>query len=323
MKSWSRVWMSVWMGLCLVALARPAAAQYRTHRAEGEASNNTLPQQLEDVGIEDKAGGDIPRDVKLVHSNGAPFSVGEYMDGDKPLLVVLAYYKCPMLCSLVINGMNTAMKGIAKKTAGKDYRVLVVSFDPRDTSDVAHEKRENYVHDYGRDVDPSGYEFATGNPAEVKRLADALGFRYRWDDKTKQFAHAAGLFVITPNGKLSQVMTGIQFKGDDLDTALDEAAKGTWHSPLKSALLYCFTYDTATGSYVPIVKNIMKVGGAVTVVVLGALLFFMFRRDRSRMASPAAGELPQEMTPEMVAPEATDEPTPAEGTSSLSERATK
>jgi protein SCO1/2 len=254
-------------------------------RPEGEPSVNALPQALEDIGIEDKAGAEIPRDVKLVHSDGTPFTVGDYLDGQKPLVVVLAYYRCPMLCSLVLNGMNNGLKAVKDKSAGKDFRVLVVSFDARDTTDVAREKRDNYAKAYGREVDRAGFEFATGDAAEVKRLADALGFRYRWDDKTQQFAHAAGLFFVTPGGKLSQVLTGIQFKGEEVDVALDEASKGGWHSPLRSALLYCFTYDPKSGSYVPIVRNLMKVGGAVTVAIVGALLLVMFRRERARVAA--------------------------------------
>ena len=269
------------VSLCIAP--RAASAQYHgTQRPlDGEASKNELPKQLDDIGIEDKSGGDVPADVKLVHSDGTKFELAEYLDGDRPLVVVLAYYKCPMLCSLVINELNSAIKGVGK-TAGKDYRTLVVSFDERDTTAIAHEKRENYVHAYGRDVGPGGYEFATGDPAEVKRLADAIGFHYRWDEPTKQFAHAAGIFIITPKGKLSQALTGLDMKSDDLDRALADAQKGVWHSPIKSALLYCFTYDPKSGSYVPIVRNIMKVGGGLTLVGIGFLLFTLFRRERLR-----------------------------------------
>lgn len=287
--------LSMMLGL-LVSLCvapRVASAQYHGMQRplDGTASKNELPKQLEDIGIEDKSGGDLPTDVKLVHSDGTPFEIASYLDGDRPLVVVLAYYKCPMLCSLVINELNTAMKGVGK-TAGKDYRALVVSFDPRDTTDIAHEKRENYVHAYGRDVDVSGYEFATADPAQVKRLADALGFRYRWEEETKQFAHAAGIFVVTPKGKLSQALTGLDVKSDDLDKALDEAQKGVWHSPLKSALMYCFTYDPKSGSYVPVVINIMKVGGVLTLLGIAFLLFKMYRREKARAAADATSAEP-------------------------------
>ena len=255
-------------------------------------SFNTLPPILEDVGIEDKPGAVLPRDVSLTGSDGRSFVLGEYMDGEKPLMLVLAYYRCPMLCSLVIRGMDKAIDKMTKQV-GKDYRVLVVSFDPRDTTQVAHDKRANYLTELGKDFDVPSYEFATGSEAEVRRLADSVGFHYKWDESQQQYAHAAGLFIITPKGKLSQTFTGIQFEPADVDRAVSEADKEVWHSPLKSALLYCFSYDAKHGRYVPIVMNIMKVSAAFTIAIVAFVVYRLFRAEKKKKL-PAQELLPND-----------------------------
>jgi len=257
-------------------------------------ADTKTPEQLENIGIEDRAGAQVPRDVKLEGSDGRSFVLGEYMDGETPLVLVLAYYGCPMLCSLVLNGTTDGLKGI-DAVPGRDYRLLVVSFDPRDTSEVAKEKRAAYVEALGLgqgakslEGDPlMAFEFARGTEAEVARLAEAIGFRYRWDQEEEQYAHAAGLFVVTPGGKLSQALTGIKFERDDLSSALVEAKKGVWHSPLKSVLLYCFQYDPLVGKYTLQVKQLLKVGAALTVALIVFLLLRLFVAERRRAKSAA------------------------------------
>ena len=245
-----------------------------------------VPEELEGIGIVDKPGADIPRDVTLTGSDGREIVVGEYLDKEKPLVLVLAYYGCPMLCSLVLNGTMDTLKAMPEH-AGKEFRVLVVSFDPRDKTDVAKQKRAAYVEAYGRPVDEQAFEFAIGSESEVGRLADAVGFRYRWSEAEKQYAHAAGIFVITPEGKLSQALTGIRYEPADLSAAVGEARKGVWHSPIKSALLYCFQFNPRTGKYVLAAGRAMRVGAAVTLVGLSFLLFRLLRSDRSQKSVPA------------------------------------
>lgn len=288
---------------CLVAsvlLAPAAAADPRSPtQAKGESSRNVLPTALENVGIEDKTGGLVPLDVKLVGSDGRSFVLGEYLKDDRPLVVVLAYYSCPMLCSLVLNGLNDGIKQL-KETVGDEYRILVVSFDPRDTTKIAHDKLENYVAAYGREVKGNGYELATGAEADVRRLADALGFQYRWDDASKQYAHAAGLFVVSPKGKLSHTMTGIRFPAEQLSTALTDARNEVSHSPLSSVFYACFMYDPKRGSYVPVVRNVMKLGGAATLLGLVGFVAVLARKDRRRRrtaTTSAAGPTDLAATP--------------------------
>jgi protein SCO1/2 len=288
----TRAWRAIVLAMSLLALvvARPASAQHRPSGAPPRPSEQRptfaerIPAELEGIGIADKSGAELPRDVRLTGSDGRDFILGEYMDGDKPLVLVLAYYGCPMLCSLVLNGTVDVLKAVPK-SAGSDFRVLVVSFDPRDKPEVARGKRAAYLEAYGREADLAAFEFAIGSEAEVLRLADAVGFRYRWDDAQQQYAHAAGIFVVTPGGKLSQALTGIKFEADDLTAALGEADKGVWRSPLKSALLFCFQYNPQTGKYVLAAGRAMQVAAGVTIAVIAALLYRLIRGEREQAKS--------------------------------------
>ncbi|HTJ85196.1 MAG TPA: SCO family protein [Polyangiaceae bacterium] len=286
------------LGLVLLGGVRPAFATTPNGgppRIDGPRPimAGKVPEELDGIGIEDKAGADLPRDLELTGSDGRKFTLGEYMDGDRPLVLVLAYYNCPMLCSLVLNGANEALSKIPE-APGADYRFLVVSFDERDHVDVAHDKRASYVGNLKRPIQPiegsdvASYEFAVGDPKEVRRLADAVGFRYRWDEEQQQFAHAAGLFFVTPKGKLSTVLTGIKFEPDDVSASLREATKGESHSPLNSVLLYCFQYNPHTGRYVLAAGRAMRVGAGITMGALAIVLFRMFRAERKKRKAPAS-----------------------------------
>lgn len=279
---------SLVLTVALVALVGVRSASAGPPRSHGPVvQTGQVPEELEGIGIVDKPGADIPRDVTLTGSDGRELIVGEYLDKEKPLILVFAYYGCPMLCSLVLNGAMDALKAMPEN-AGNQYRVLVVTFDPRDKVEVAEAKRAAYVEAYGRPVDPQAFEFAVGSEAEVARLADAVGFRYRWSEAEGQYAHAAGIFVITPEGKLSQALTGIRYEAVDVSGAVAEAKKGVWHSPLKSALLYCFQFNPRTGKYVLAAGRAMQIGAFITVAGLSFLLFRLLRGGRSQRA--VAGE---------------------------------
>jgi protein SCO1/2 len=252
------------------------------------AADTAIPKQLEGIGIEDHTGATVPKDVKLYDPSGREVTVGSYLRDDKPLLLLLAYYECPMLCSLVINGLLQGMKDTSL-SVGADYRVLVVSFDARDTVEIARKKREAYVGAYGRKVEGDGWDFTVGGAAEVKRLADAVGFRYRWDEKTEQFAHAAGAFVLTPDGRISRTLYGISFPSKNLGLALREAAGGKIGGIVDRVLLFCFHYDPLAGSYVLASARLMKAAGLVMVIGLLVLLLRLRRSERVRIAR-AAGQ---------------------------------
>lgn len=289
-----RTFAALCLGLLLLAAARPAVAQPGhsgpPQMREKPVEVGAPPKELDGIGIEDKNGAKLPRDIKLTGSDGRALVLGEMMDGERPLVLVLAYYGCPMLCSMVLNATITGLKG-APEQLGRDYRVLVVSFDPRDGVDVATQKRDAYLESFGKLVSPidgserNAFEFAIADEAEVARLAKTVGFNYRWDEEQKQYAHAAGVFIVTPKGELSQTLTGIDYPSETISDALKDAKAGVWQSPLKSVLMFCFQYNPHTGKYVLLAGRAMRVGAAITILVMAFVMVRLFRADRKRRAA--------------------------------------
>lgn len=248
----------------------------------------SLPKELENIGIEQKPGTKLPTDVRLRDSQGRDVRLGDYFDGEHPVILALAYYECPMLCTFVLNGLLDSLKGI-DLSAGKDFRVVVISFDPRDTPEMANKKRETYVKAYGRPIADRGWDFLVADQAEVKRVAETIGFKYRWDEPTKQFAHAAGIFVATPDATLSRTLLSMQFPSKDVKLALLEASEGKVGSVMNQVLLFCFHYSVAENRYVLATRRLMKAGGVLTVIVLAGLLARYWRAERRRSAKPVDG----------------------------------
>lgn len=261
------------------------------HRAM--AKDTEVPSELTGIDIEDRRGAVIPREVTLRDQDTHPVLVGDYFDGKRPVVLVLAYFDCPMLCSMVINGVLEAMKEL-RWTAGAEYRVLVVSFDPRDTSAAALAKQKNYAASYGRPLAARAFDFDVGDKAEVRRLASAVGFNYRWDEDSKQFAHAAGAFVITPDGRLSRTLFGLNFP--DLKLALLEASEGRIGTTIERALLFCYHYDPNAKGYVLATTRIVRASGLITMLALGTWLFGFWRGERRRKARPTPVDLPPPRT---------------------------
>lgn len=252
---------------------------------QGSASlaqvTNELPAQLEGVGVVERFGERIPGDIKLVDEQGQPVVLSELLKSGKPVLLNLTYFTCPMLCSMVLNGLVEGLRGV-EYTPGHEFEMLSVSIDARDKPDVAAKKKANYVSSYGRPQAASGWHFLTGEEAEVRRLADAVGFQYRWDDAQQQFAHAAVTFVLTPEGKVARYLYGIQYASQDLRLALLEASEGRIGSPLERFMLFCYQYDPAGKKYALYARNIMRLGGGIMVFVLGGALVIYWRRERRR-----------------------------------------
>ena len=250
---------------------------------------NGLPKALNGVGIDQKLNEQLPLDLGFRDETGKDVKLGEYF-GKKPVLLSLVYYQCPMLCNQVLNGMVTAFKVMAFKP-GDEFEVVTVSFDPRETPEVAAAKKKTYI-DYlpeaKRSGAASGWHFLTGDEASIKRITDAVGFRYHFDEATNQFAHASGVFVATPQGKLARYFYGIEYAPRDLRLGLIEAAENKIGSPVDQLLLYCFHYDPETGKYGAAVMNLMRMGGVVTVLAIVGLLL-MLRRRGSKQVDLAAG----------------------------------
>lgn len=242
-----------------------------------------LPMQLEGVGVVERFGESIPGDIRLVDEQGRAVVLSELLKQGRPVMLNLTYFTCPMLCSMVLNGLVEGLRKV-EYTPGHEFELLSVSIDPRDTPEVAVKKKANYISSYGRPQAASGWHFLTGEEAEVRRLADAVGFQYRWDDAQKQFAHAAVTFVLTPEGKVARYLYGIQYAPQDLRLALLEASEGRIGSPLERFMLFCYQYDPVGKKYTLYARNLMRLGGALMVIVLGGALVIYWRRERRREA---------------------------------------
>lgn len=275
----------------LISSTGPVAAQPgpRFDDRPPAARNTEVPAELAEISIKDRAGNDLPKDVPLLDQDGKAVTLGDYFDGKRPVVLALAYYECPMLCSLVLTGVLEGLKPL-KWTAGDEYRVVVVSFDPRDTPESAARKRLNYVDAYGRKVAPRGWDFLVGKEADVRRIADATGFAYRWDEREKQFAHSAGAFVLMPGGRVSRTLYGLSFP--EMRLALLEASEGKVGTVVDRVLLFCFHYDPNARGYVLATVRIMKAGGSLTLLLLGAFLLRHWRSERRRRSRDEGGAFP-------------------------------
>lgn len=250
--------------------------------------DTSMPKELTGIEIEEKPGAQLPTDVHLRDTQGRDVRLGDYFDGERPVILALAYYECPMLCTLVLNGLVDGLKG-TDLSAGKDFRVVVISFDPRDTPEMANKKRETYMKAYGRPVPDRSWDFLVADQADVKRVADTIGFKYRWDEPTKQFAHAAGIFVASPNAVLSRTLYGLEFPSKDVKLALLEASEGKIGSAMNQVLLFCFHYSVSENRYVLATRRLMKAGGVLTVIGLAGLLARYWRAEKRRQAKPVDG----------------------------------
>ena len=238
-----------------------------------------LPHSLERVGFDQRLGEQVPLDLSLVDEAGRQVKLGEFFR-EKPVILVLAYYRCPMLCTLVLNGLVQGLLDV-DFDAGSDFQVVVVSFDVRETPTLAAAKKQSYVSRYGRPGAMSGWHFLTGPSESIQRLTEAVGFRYSYDAATDQFAHASGIMMLTPGGKLARYFYDVRYSGRDLRLGLVEAGAGTIGSPVDQILLFCFHYDPTEGKYGPAVMRFVRIGGVLTVLGICTFVGFLRRRERA------------------------------------------
>ena len=241
---------------------------------------DSRPPILRKVAIEQHLDRPLPLDLPFRDEAGRSVRLADYF-GKRPVVLVLAYYNCPMLCTQVLNGTVAAMRGISFD-AGREYEVVTVSFDPRDKPRDAAAKKVPYVKEYGRPGAADGWQFLTGSTASIERITEAVGFHYRWDERQGQFAHASAIYVLTPDGRLSRYFFGIEYAPRDLRLGLVEASDRKIGSPVDEILLYCYHYDPAAGKYGAVVMNMVRVAGAAAVIVLSIFLTIMWRRDAKR-----------------------------------------
>jgi protein SCO1/2 len=277
---------------CLTVCAQgrmyDGSAPLYSPRPGAGGTENGLPTALREVRIEQRLNEQLPLDLQFKDETGRTVQLSEYFNKSKPVILSLVFYSCPMLCNQVLSGLMASLRAQTFE-AGREFDVLTVSFDPRDTPEIAAEKKQDYVGRYNRPGAEKGWHFLTGDAENIKRLTEAVGFHYNYDEKTNQFAHASGIMLLTPEGKLSRYFYGIEYNARDLRFGLIEASNNRIGSAVDQLLLYCYHYDPETGRYGPAVMNIMRMGGVATVLGIGALLLILRRRNgKSEGAKVAA-----------------------------------
>jgi protein SCO1/2 len=261
--------------MALASLLAPAIA--RAQLADPTQNIGVRPELLKQVGIDQKLNDQIPLDLAFRDEHGNPVQLRQFF-GQKPVILSLVYFNCPMLCTQVLNGLTGSLK-LQSLDAGKDFNVLTISIDPTDKPLVAEARQEMYTGMYGRAGAAQGWRFLTGEDSQIKQLASAVGFRYAFDPDSKQYAHASAIMVLTPEGRISRYLYGISYPSRDLRLALVEASEGKIGTPVDSILLFCYHYDPHTGKYGLLISRVIQTGGGLTVLFLGVLIVVLARRE--------------------------------------------
>ena len=239
---------------------------------------STLPSALRGVGLDQRLGDQVPPDLVFRDEQGAAVSLERYF-GDRPVILALVYYECPMLCSLQLSGLVRSLRALTLNPA-EDFEVVTISFDPGETPAVAAQKKAAYLERYARAGAESGWHFLTGTEESIQALTRAVGFRYAYDPETDEYSHAAGIVVLTPQGRISRYFYGIEYPARDLRLGLIEASGNRIGSFVDQALLFCFHYDPLEGKYNFAIMNGLRAGGLATVLILGGFVIGALRRDR-------------------------------------------
>ena len=246
----------------------------------GSAPSGQRPPVLSKVAFEQRLNEQLPLDLPFTDEHGKTVKLGDYF-GKKPVVLAFVYYECPMLCTQVLNGLESALR-VLNESVGKEFDVVTVSFDPRETPVLALGKQKAYLERYGRPQAEHGWHFLTGSPASIAALTQAAGFGYVWDEASQQFAHPSGIMVATPAGRLSRYFFGIDYSPRDVKFALMESAFDRIGSLADQLLLYCYHYDAEKGNYGFVAMRAVRIGGAVTLLALAGFVFVSIRRDLTK-----------------------------------------
>jgi len=251
-----------------------------TARADSVAPGNTMPGPLKEVSYDQRLGAQVPRDLPFRDEAGRPVKLNDYL-GRRPALLVLAYYHCPMLCDMVLQGVEISLKPLSLEP-GKDFDVVVASIDPNETPALAAAKKRQILARYGRPHTAQGWHFLTGPPPSIERLAAAVGFRYVYDPQRNQFAHAAGIVILTPEGRISRYLFGLEYPPRDVRLSLIESAGGKIGGVVDQILLYCFHYDPMIGRYSAATLRIVRLAAVATVAGLVLMIVLLRRRETAQ-----------------------------------------
>jgi protein SCO1/2 len=280
------------LSLALCAVSTPAFAQGGSYSQSepgfpqpaydmmepGTLATAKLPA-LEDVTFKQRLNTQLPLDVPFKDENGQTVTLAKYFNGERPVILAFVYYSCPMLCTQVMNGVSSAAKALPF-SAGKDFDVVFISFDPRDQPASAFAKKTALMNYWSMQNQARAWHFLTGEAPQIKQVTSAAGFFYKWDEKTAQYAHMSGVLVLTPGGRLSRYFYGIEYSPKELRLALFESGQGRIGSVVDELLLYCYHYDPANGRYGAIVMNLVRIGGVLTILLMGAFILLMRRQDK-------------------------------------------
>jgi len=245
------------------------------------------PTPLAHVDIRQKLNSQLPLDTVFTDDHGNQVKLGQYFTGKRPVVLTLVYYECPMLCTQVLNGLVRAAR-VLTMTPGKDYDVVVVSFDAREGTKEASEKKASYVKAYGHPETADSWHFLTGSLDSIKKITEAVGFTYVWDAHTAQFAHASAIYVATPEGRLSKYFMGIDYSPKDLRLGLVDASHGTIGTMVDQVLLFCYHFDPESAKYTPFALGLLRVVGAATALALGGFVVISIRRDSRKKGNQSA-----------------------------------
>jgi protein SCO1/2 len=257
------------------ALCGAASAQYFTP----PETKTVAPPGLEGVGIDQRLNEQVPLELTFKDEQGKTVKLGDYFQAGRPVILNLVYFQCPMLCTEVLNGLTSALK-VIRFVPGDQFEVVTVSIDPRETPQLAANKKEMYLKKLGNPAAAKGWHFLTGEQPQIEELAKAVGFKYRYDPKLGQFAHGAGIMLITPTGKIAQYYYGVEYSAKDMRLGIVEASQNKIGSLADQVLLYCYHYDPRTGRYGATITNVVRLGGLTTVIVLGSVLVVLFRQEK-------------------------------------------
>lgn len=260
----------------VMALGGAASAQYFT----APETKTVAPPGLEGVGIDQHLNAEVPLNLTFKDEQGKAVQLSDYFHKGRPVVLNLVYYECPMLCTEVLNGLTSALK-VIRFVPGDQFEVVTLSIDPRETTELAAKKKAMYLKKLGNPAAAAGWHFLTGEQPQIAKLADAVGFHYRYDPKLGQFAHAAGIMLITPEGRVAQYYYGVEYSAKDMRLGIVEASQNKIGSLADQVLLYCYHYDPRTGKYGPTITTVVRLAGLATVLVLGSALVFLFRSEKN------------------------------------------
>lgn len=270
-----------------VALAAVVGVDGPAVQAQPLERADEPPPELANVGTEERLGAPVPTDVAFTDSSGRPVTLGEFFDGRRPVLLTMNYSDCPRLCSLQLNGLFRGLERL-DWSLGEHFEMLTVSIDPRESPQHAEATKQKYLEAYARSSGGEGWHCLVGSEENIRRLADAVGFRYAYVEETKQYAHAAVTMVLTPDGRVSRYLYGIEYNPQTLRLALLEAAEGKLGTTVDKVILYCFRYDSAAGRYAPVAQRVMTLGAGLFAALLGGALLAFWGREAVRARRAAA-----------------------------------